>query len=117
MTITVVFFFSFFWLVLVLDLLFCLLGVAQKPLKDQITNAVKAQVLPFDYDWREEDPRLTDFTEPINVTFEVRSTDRWVDFLGRFLWTSKKKLIFGVNIRFSCEYHRIICNIHVSYIV
>lgn len=38
---------------------------------DQIANAVKAQLLPADYDWREEDPRLTDFTEPVNLTFEV----------------------------------------------
>ena len=59
--------------------------------KDQIANAVKAQLLPADYDWREatwhgsigtectectdtwpqEDPRLTDFTEPVNLTFEA----------------------------------------------
>ncbi|CAK9010421.1 unnamed protein product [Durusdinium trenchii] len=38
---------------------------------DQIANAVKAQSLPHDYDWREEDPRLTDFTEPINLKFDV----------------------------------------------
>ena len=60
------------------------------PFKDQITNAVKAQVLPGDYDWREEDPRLTDFTEPINVTFEVPRRLVWVSFrLIRFLWMKK----------------------------
>jgi len=54
-----------------LELLSVLGGSQLPPFQDQITNAVKAQVLPGDYDWREEDPRLTDFTEPINVTFEV----------------------------------------------
>lgn len=42
---------------------------------EQVANAVKAQLLPADYDWREEDPRLTDFTEPINLHFRVKL--RW----------------------------------------
>ena len=40
-------------------------------LLEQVANCVKAQLLPEDYDWREEDPRLTDFTEPINLSFRV----------------------------------------------
>lgn len=70
--------------------------------KDQIANAVKAQLLPADYDWREalgpsdvspscqnlmacelrcqEDPRLTDFTEPINLSFDA-SWMHWMQWM------------------------------------